>query len=592
MHDAPVLQRPTGPPGGQQPAQPESGPPPAHADVARQVADLGGAVRSELEALEPLRSIDVRSELDAARKAVSQVHAQVELMAQEHEGAQAGQSSLREELGRTAKRVEETVRGAVDAALAELRAEVAAKLQALSGELAHASRVGEVAAEVGALSGRVQELAGQAQTLDGEVQAAGAEAQAAAQALAARVAAAESQLVSMGERVRATVGEAELEALGGRVREVEQGAVELARRLGELSTDCEADVRVARQDARAAAEEAAAAKGEAAAAKGEAAAAKGEAAAARQEARAVAADEAAATRAEVSKHVSERLAAVQAAVAAHIAEQVSAVHGSFSSHLKEAATRADAAKKAARASEKRGLERVAAAAVALREEAAQAHRAQAVAVDAARSEAAESAAQLGRHVAAGAEAQRRLEQRVAAAEQRAAAADQRAAAAEQQAQALREALRAEAREAVRAELDGGPGAAGGGVAPALRALEARVAAVEGGKRERKERGLAREVAGLRAHLARLGGCLEERSRDLGEMAETLAGVARQVFAERRGAGYGSAGPLFSSSLGAGDRRAGDESVAQFDAFMARMKRRLREAEAEARELRKVMGQGA
>jgi len=585
MHDAPVLQRPTGPPGGQQPAQPESGPPPAHADVARQVADLGGAVRSELEALEPLRSIDVRSELDAARKAVSQVHAQVELMAQEHEGAQAGQSSLREELGRTAKRVEETVRGAVDAALAELRAEVAAKLQALSGELAHASRVGEVAAEVGALSGRVQELAGQAQTLDGEVQAAGAEAQAAAQALAARVAAAESQLVSMGERVRATVGEAELEALGGRVREVEQGAVELARRLGELSTDCEADVRVARQDARAAAEEAAAAKGEAAAAKGEAAAA-------RQEARAVAADEAAATRAEVSKHVSERLAAVQAAVAAHIAEQVSAVHGSFSSHLKEAATRADAAKKAARASEKRGLERVAAAAVALREEAAQAHRAQAVAVDAARSEAAESAAQLGRHVAAGAEAQRRLEQRVAAAEQRAAAADQRAAAAEQQAQALREALRAEAREAVRAELDGGPGAAGGGVAPALRALEARVAAVEGGKRERKERGLAREVAGLRAHLARLGGCLEERSRDLGEMAETLAGVARQVFAERRGAGYGSAGPLFSSSLGAGDRRAGDESVAQFDAFMARMKRRLREAEAEARELRKVMGQGA
>ena len=578
MHDAPVLQRPTGPPGGQQPAQPESGPPPAHADVARQVADLGGAVRSELEALEPLRSIDVRSELDAARKAVSQVHAQVELMAQEHEGAQAGQSSLREELGRTAKRVEETVRGAVDAALAELRAEVAAKLQALSGELAHASRVGEVAAEVGALSGRVQELAGQAQTLDGEVQAAGAEAQAAAQALAARVAAAESQLVSMGERVRATVGEAELEALGGRVREVEQGAVELARRLGELSTDCEADVRVARQDARAAAEEAAAAKGEAAAA--------------RQEARAVAADEAAATRAEVSKHVSERLAAVQAAVAAHIAEQVSAVHGSFSSHLKEAATRADAAKKAARASEKRGLERVAAAAVALREEAAQAHRAQAVAVDAARSEAAESAAQLGRHVAAGAEAQRRLEQRVAAAEQRAAAADQRAAAAEQQAQALREALRAEAREAVRAELDGGPGAAGGGVAPALRALEARVAAVEGGKRERKERGLAREVAGLRAHLARLGGCLEERSRDLGEMAETLAGVARQVFAERRGAGYGSAGPLFSSSLGAGDRRAGDESVAQFDAFMARMKRRLREAEAEARELRKVMGQGA
>ena len=97
-----------------------------------------------MDALAPARGLDVRSELDAARKALGQLHAQVQLVAKEHEDTQSSIAAVRDEMSRATKRQEDAGSSA-----AQLRAWVSDQLAAAARERDQDGRMEEVRARGG-----------------------------------------------------------------------------------------------------------------------------------------------------------------------------------------------------------------------------------------------------------------------------------------------------------------------------------------------------------------------------------------------------------------------------------------------------------
>lgn len=301
-------------------------------------------------------------------------------------------------------------------------------------------------------------------------------------------------------------------------------------------------------------------------------------------------------RRDVHQHVADRVAAVKQAVASHVAEQVATLQAAVLPELSAAAEKADRAAKAAAKADRKWAERLAAAAQTLRAETAEA-------VGSARSELAEVMSEVAGAVRACQETLLSHAGRVEAAER--AAREVAGEMARMKGGELERAVVALVNETVKRELAAAAAAereekGKEDLEASVRAVEGRLAVLERattrgrsldrhdragpGEAARPDRDFRRELREMRGHMGKLGKCLEERSRDLREMAETLGAVAGRV---RDGKGVGARLSLASGGVSHGAWEG--DSVSQFDAFMKRMKRRLREAEAEARELRKMVG---